>query len=68
MSNHSAMNDKDTIPDSIVSFASESDRVEGIGTLFKSEYQYEGLDKNKFRICQAQMKLLDNKNIKYSIH
>jgi hypothetical protein len=57
-----------TIPDTVVSFNSEPDRVEGIGTLFKSDFQYEGLDKNKFRVCQEQMKLLDSKNIKYHVH
>jgi hypothetical protein len=56
------------VPDTIVSFNSEPDRVKGIGALFRSEYQYEGLEKNKFRICQAQKQLLDSKNIKYSIH
>jgi hypothetical protein len=52
----------------IVSFNTESDRVKGIGTLFKSQYKFEGLEKNKFRVCEEQIKLFENKNIKYSKH
>ena len=57
----------DNMNDSIiVSFATEQDRVKGIGTLMRSEYKFDGLDKNKFRVCEEQIKLFDNKNIKYS--
>ncbi len=52
----------------IVSFDSESDRVKGVGTLFKSPYKFEGLEKNKFRVCQEQIEMFEDKNIKYSTH
>jgi hypothetical protein len=59
----------DTMKDSIiVSFDSGPDRVKGVGTLFKFPYKFEGLEKNKFRVCQEQIKTFEDKNIKYSKH
>jgi hypothetical protein len=52
-----------------ISFSTEQDRVKGVGTLFKSSYGHTALDKNKFSVSKEVInsKLLENKNIKYTI-
>ena len=48
-----------------ISFLTEKDRINGIGTLFHSELVWSGIEKNKFIVKKEHLKLLDDKNIKY---
>ena len=50
-----------------IRFQGEGNREKGIGILFRSEYSYDGLDKNLFRVSESTLKLLDNADVGYEI-
>jgi hypothetical protein len=49
----------------LISFETEDDRVKGIYALIRSKTRFSGIEKNKFYLTDAQLKILKDKNIKY---
>jgi hypothetical protein len=51
----------------IISFNTEQDRIKGIGSLFRSNFRFDGKGKNRFLVSKEHCKMLNEKDINYNI-